>query len=154
VRFVPGWHVDVLASWLEVCNSDRQRIAINLPARHLKSLLGSVALPAWLLGHNPARKIMCASYGAELSEEFSRECRSLMEGAWSWRVFPKTCLDRVRNNELTTTAHGSRYATSVDGPLTGRGADLIIIDDPLKPDEALSDVAPKEGERLVRQHPV
>ncbi len=63
-----------------------------------------------------------------------------MESAWYKRVFPKTCLERVRNNELTTTAHGSRYATSVEGPLTGRGADLIIIDDPLKPDEALSDI--------------
>ncbi len=54
VPFVPGWHIDVLATWLSACDSDSQRIIINLPPRHLKSLLGSVALPAWLLGHNPA----------------------------------------------------------------------------------------------------
>ncbi len=139
VPFVPGWHIDLLATWLSACDTDSQRIIVNLPPRHLKSLVGSVALPAWLLGHNPSMQIICASYGSELSEKFSRECRSVMESPWYKKLFPKTVLSRARNTELTTTAHGCRYATSVEGPLTGRGADLIIIDDPMKPDEALSD---------------
>ena len=115
------------------------RLIINLPPRHLKSLLGSIALPAWLLGHDPSLQIICASYGAELAHKLSRDCRTIMESEWYKELFPDTRLDRHAVNELTTTKHGVRMATSVDGVLTGRGADLIIIDDPLKPDEALSD---------------
>nr|MDQ2736385.1 phage terminase large subunit [Pseudomonadota bacterium] len=115
-----------------------RQLIISLPPRQLKSLIGSVALPAWLLGHNPALQIICASYGAELAEKLSRDCRAVMESPWYQELFP-TRLDRTAVNELTTTAHGTRIATSVGGVLTGRGADVIIIDDPLKPDEALSD---------------
>ena len=57
----------------------RQRTIINLPPRHLKSLLGSIALPAWLLGHNPSLQIICASYGAELAHKLPRDCRTIME---------------------------------------------------------------------------
>lgn len=144
VPFVGGWHIEVLSTWLALCQEDSTRMIVNLPPRHLKSLIGSVALPAWLLGHNPSLKIICASYGAELSEQFSRECRLVMESRWYQAIFPKTRLARTRVNELVTTAHGSRFATSVDGPLTGRGADLIIIDDPIKPDDALSDTIRKK----------
>src|SRR5947199_7252480 len=83
--------------------------------------------------------IICASCGAELAQKLSRDCRAIMESDWYREVFPRTRLNRWAAHELTATAHGGRMATSVDGVLTGRGADLIIIDDPLKPDEALSD---------------
>lgn len=88
-------------------------------------------------------QIICASYSAEFAEKLSRDCRTVMESAWYRAVFPRTRLDRSAVNELTTTAHGFRLATSVGGVLTGRGADLIIIDDPLKPDEAISDTLRK-----------
>lgn len=139
VRFTPGWHIELVAAWMEFVRQPSARVIINLPLRHLKSLLGSIALPAWLLGHNPSLQIICASYGAELAHKLSRDCRTIMESDWYKDLFPGTRLDRYAVNELTTTKHGMRMATSVDGVLTGRGADLIIIDDPLKPDEALSD---------------
>ena len=139
VNFTPGWHVELVAAWMALLREQSSRMIINLPPRHLKSLLGSIALPAWLLGHNPSLQIICASYGAELAHKLSRDCRTIMESGWYKDLFPGTRLDRYAVNELTTTKHGVRMATSVDGVLTGRGADLIIIDDPLKPDEALSD---------------
>ena len=107
-------------------------------------MVGSIALPAWLLGHNPSLQVICASYGSELAQKLSRDCRAVMESAWYKRLFPRTRLDRFAANELTTTAHGVRIATSVDSVLTGRGADLIIIDDALKPDEALPDTTRRQ----------
>ena len=139
VRFAPGWHVELVAAWMALLREQNEHMIINLPPRHLKSLLGSIALPAWLLGQKPSLQIICASYGAELAHKLSRDCRTIMESDWYKELFPGTRLDRSAVNELTTTKQGVRMATSVDGVLTGRGADLIIIDDPLKPDEALSD---------------
>ena len=139
VSFTQGWHIKLIAGELAGLRAGSRQLIINLPPRHLKSLLGSVALPAWLLGHNPSRQIICASYGAELAQKLSRDCRAIMESAWYRELFPGTRLDRSAAHELTTTAHGMRMATSVDGVLTGRGADVIIIDDPSKPEEALSD---------------
>lgn len=139
ILFCSGWHIDLIASELAGLRTGSRQLIINLPPRHLKSLIGSVALPAWLLGHTPSRQIICASYGAELAGKLSRDCRAVMESPWYQELFPNTRLDRFAVHELTTTAHGTRMATSVEGVLTGRGADLIIIDDPLKPDEALSD---------------
>lgn len=136
--YLGGWHIDLIASVVEGVRTEPQQLIINLPPRHLKSLIGSVALPAWLLGHNPSLAIICVSYGSELSDKLSRDCRAIMESKWYQGVF-RTRLNRSAVNELTTTSHGFRLATSVGGVLTGRGADIIIVDDPLKPDEALSD---------------
>lgn len=139
VAFVPGWHIELIADQLRRISWRRAQADHQSPTAASQSLLGSSALPAWLLGHNPSQQIICASYGADLAGKLSRDCRTVMESAWYREVFPNTRLDRFAVNELTTTAHGCRMATSVDGVLTGRGGDLIIIDDPLKPDEAISD---------------
>ena len=99
-----------------------------------------MALPAYLLGHNPASNIICASYGQDLSEKMARDTRTVMTSGMYKEIFGTRLLsDRCSVAELVTTKNGYRYATSVNGPLTGRGTDFIIIDDPLKPDEAVSD---------------
>ncbi|SDB74991.1 phage terminase large subunit [Belnapia rosea] len=129
-----------MASKLTAVRAGRiKRLIINIPPRYLKSLLGSVALPAWWLGHTPTAQIICASYAQDLADKLSRDCRMVMLAPWYQSLFP-TRLSRQRQaaGEFITTAHGSRLATSVGGVLTGRGADLLIVDDPLKPDEALS----------------
>src|SRR4029077_19002940 len=115
-------------------------IIVNIPPRHLKSLAASIALPAWLLGHHPTEAIVNVTYGQELSDKFARDCRAIMMASWYRALFP-TRLSSARSplQELVTTQSGFRLATSVGGVLTGRGADLIIIDDPLKPDDALSE---------------
>jgi predicted phage terminase large subunit-like protein len=142
-RFAMSGHIEIIAAKLmAVRNGKIRRLVINLPPRHLKSLLASVAFPAWYLGHEPSAQILCVSYAQDLADKLSRDCRQILASGWYRRLFPATRLSpqRAAMPEFDTTAQGCRLATSVGGVLTGRGADLIIIDDPLKPEEALSQV--------------
>src|SRR5258708_2544751 len=133
-------HLEVIATKLEACRRGKiRRLIINLPPRSLKSHGASIAFPAWLLGHNPAVHIICASYGQDLPDKFARDSRRIMTSSWYRALFPTRLAERQAVHDFTTTRQGTRMATSVGGVLTGRGADLIIIDDPLKPDEALSE---------------
>lgn len=143
--FLPNWHMEVIAAKLQACMDGKvKRLIINLPPRHLKSLMASIALPAFWLGHKPNASIVNVTYGQALSDKFARDCRSVMASAWYKNLFPTRLINpRAALQELTTTGGGSRFATSVNGVLTGRGADLIIIDDPLKPDEAISETQRK-----------
>src|SRR5208283_1513872 len=138
--FLFGWHVEIIAAKLAaVFDGKIRRLIINLPPRHLKSHLASVAFPAWCLGRNPSAQILCVSYAQELAEKLSRDCRRIVASDWYRQAFPtRLSPQRQAVPEFVTTAQGSRVATSVGGVLSGRGADLIIIDDPLKPEEALS----------------
>ena len=112
---------------------------INLPPRHLKSHLASICFPAWCLGHDPNAQILCPSYVQDLADKLSRNCRRILTNDWCRQVCAtRLSAQRQAMSEFETTAQGCRLATSVGGVLTGRGADLIIIDDPLKPEEALS----------------
>jgi predicted phage terminase large subunit-like protein len=133
-------YLEVVAEKLEDVRRGRiKRLIINLPPRSLKSFAASVAFPAFVLGHDPAKKIITCSYGQDLSEKFARECRALMKGKLYSALFEtRLSPDRQAVNEFETTRGGYRLSTSVGGVLTGRGADLIIIDDPLKADDALS----------------
>ncbi len=139
--YSPAWHVEALASKLQgVRHRQTRRLIVNVPPRHLKSLAASVALPAWLLGHDPTLNIVNVTYAQDLSEKFARDCRLLMTAPWYQALF-STRLASAREPlaELTTTEGGFRLATSVGGVLTGRGADVIVIDDPLKPIDAHSE---------------
>jgi predicted phage terminase large subunit-like protein len=139
--FSPSPHIEVMAARLEACRrGEIKRFIVNQPPRSLKSLAVSVAYPAWILGHNPTAQIICASYGQDLADKHARDCRTLMSSSFYQRLFPRTRLSTEKQsvNEFMTTANGFRMSTSVGGVLTGRGADLIILDDPLKPDDAMS----------------
>lgn len=139
-RFLLGPHIELMASKLEACRQGLiKRLIINLPPRGLKSHCTSIAFVAWLLGHNPSIQIICASYGQDLADKLARDCRTVMQAAWYQRLFPARLAGRQSVHDFETTAQGSRMATSVGGVLTGRGADFILLDDPLKPDEALSE---------------
>ncbi len=140
--FSPSPSIEVVASRLERCREGTtKRLIINLPPRSLKSHSVSVAFVAWLLGHKPSLQIICASYGQDLADKHARDCRTLMVSDFYRRLFPMAKLLPEKNSvgEFMTTAQGFRMSTSVGGVLTGRGADLIILDDPLKPDDALSE---------------
>jgi predicted phage terminase large subunit-like protein len=139
--FLTNWHIEAMAAKLSaVRNGQTRRLVINIPPRHLKSLAASIALPAWLLGHDPTLAIINVTYGQELSDKFARDCRAILQSAWYQSVFT-TRLASARSSlgQLVTSRGGFRMATSVGGVLTGRGADLIIIDDPLKPTDAMSE---------------
>ena len=98
---------------------------------------------AWLLGHDPSRRVIVVSYANELAAELHRQFRMIIDASWYRALFPAMRPARDSGSELVTTAGGGRYATSVGGTLTGRGADLIVIDDPLKAEEAMSEAARK-----------
>lgn len=140
--FIPGQYIELLASALERCRTGRtKRLIINLPPRTLKSHAASVAFPAWLLAHDPTTQIICASYGQDLADKHARDTRTLMTSAFYRGLFPGTVLSQARLsvNDFLTTKQGFRMATSVGGVLTGRGADVILLDDILKPEDALSE---------------
>ena len=141
--FSCNWHQRAIAYALERCRRrEIRRLIITVPPRHLKSLTASVAFPAFILGHDPTARIVCVSYSAELSAKHARDCRAVMGSAWYGELFPETILSKERNAELEfmTTRRGYRLSCSVGGSLTGRGGNYIIVDDPMKPDEALSDL--------------
>jgi hypothetical protein len=132
--YSPNWYIQAICHELEkVRRGETKRLAIAMPPRHLKSISASVAFPAWLLGHDPTREIICVSYAQELATKHSNDCRAVMTSEWYRRVFPGTGIDPAKNTEaeFITTARGSRLSTSVGGVLTGRGGNLIIIDDPM-----------------------
>ena len=102
--------------------------------------MASIAFPAWCLGHGPSAQILCVSYAQDLADKLARDCRSIMMSRWYQQVFPtRLAPHRQAVQEFITTRQGYRLATSTGGVLTGRGADIILIDDPLKPEEALSE---------------
>lgn len=141
--YLDNFHIAVICSELMALErGDFRRLAIALPPRSLKTIIVSVAYPAWLLGHNPSLSIVCASYGQQLSDDPARMCRQVMMSDWYKRLFPGTRFTSKRPvlQDLITTAGGRRFATSVGGTLTGFGADYIIVDDPTKPDISNSPV--------------
>jgi predicted phage terminase large subunit-like protein len=144
-EFYSNWHIEKIAQALESCRTGRtRRLIINVPPRSLKSHCATVAFPAWLLGHDPNAQIICASYSQDLAEKHARDCRTLILKEKYQQIFPtRLSPDKTAASEFTTTEGGFRLSTSVGGQLTGRGAEFIIIDDPLKPDEALSDTQRK-----------
>jgi predicted phage terminase large subunit-like protein len=136
-----NWHLEVLAAKLEDVRQGRcKRLIVNIPPRHLKSLAISIAFPAWVLGHEPTKKILSVTYAQDLSDNLARRSRTLMTSPFYQALFP-TRLSKGREavSDFETTSGGCRLSTSVGGVLTGRGADILIIDDALKADDALSE---------------
>lgn len=139
-RFDLAPHIEVVATKLEALRrGEIKRLIINLPPRHLKSHCVSVAFVVWMLGHDPAKHVICASYGQDLADEFASACQRLMRSSLYRTLFGDVLGGRQAVNDFETALGGRRLATSVGGALTGRGADIIILDDPHKADEALSE---------------
>jgi predicted phage terminase large subunit-like protein len=137
-----NWHIHAIAYQLErVQRGEIRRLIINLPPRSLKSQICSVAFSTYVLGHDPSKRIIGMSYSQDLATKHSNDCREVMSSPWYRQLFPQTKLSRHKNTEteFATTRMGHRIATSIEGTLTGRGGDIIILDDPLKPNDALSD---------------
>jgi len=144
-RLIANWHIDTICYQVQqmVIGEAKKRLILNLPPRSLKSFIASVALPAWLLGRQPSTRIICGSYSDELATKFSRDCRALLETPFYKRVFPGTQLNpkKASEGEFETTKRGFRLATSVGGTLTGRGGGVLIVDDPIKANDAESEIA-------------
>jgi predicted phage terminase large subunit-like protein len=142
--YLPNWHIDAIVHQLMLVKDGiTARLLINQPPRSGKSMCVSVAYTAWLLGRDPTLRIIVASYSSELADELHRQFRMVIDAPWYRALFPKMRPAKDTDNELVTTEGGSRYATSVGGTLTGRGADLIVVDDPQKAEEVWSQASRK-----------
>lgn len=126
-------HIDVLADHLvRVSRGEITRLIINMPPRSLKSFSASIALPAWLLGRDPTRQIISVAGTKELASDFELATRELIKAPRCQAVFPHLHAEG-RRGDLLLPHGGRRIAATVGGTLIGRGADLIVIDDPIAP---------------------
>src|ERR1700689_4074207 len=107
----------------QVATGEVKRLIITVPPRPLKSIIASVALPAWYLGHNPSERVVCVSYSAELAKTHANDFRRVVTDPVYQAVFPRMVLARENDSEIHTTLRGGRYATSVGGALTAGGGD-------------------------------
>ena len=145
-----NWHIELLCAKLAALRAGKiGRLIINVPPRYLKSHLVSVTFPAWCLGHQPSAQILLR----QLCAGARRQIGARLPVDHDERLVPSAVPDaaspeRQAVSEFETTAQGCRLATSVGGALTRRGADLIIIDDPLKPEEALSQAQRRAAKEL------
>jgi predicted phage terminase large subunit-like protein len=126
-----------------VATGKRRKLMTFMPPRHGKSFSSTQIFPAWYLGHYPERSIITITYGQELADEFGRKVQRFVASPVHQQIFPacRIANDATSMRHFSTTAGGSYYAVGRGGPMTGRGADLIIFDDPLKDrEEAQSEI--------------
>jgi predicted phage terminase large subunit-like protein len=128
-----------------ICKGEINRAVLNMPPRTGKSSWASVILPALLHALNPNLRIICVSYSSELAAKHARDYRTLITSPWYKKLSPGTRIDPAKNSEseISLIGGGFRLASSVRGTLTGRGGDIIIIDDSMRADDALSDAKRK-----------
>jgi hypothetical protein len=141
--YTHGWHIDAIAEHLEaVTRGQIRKLLINVPPRHTKTLLVSVAWPAWIWARHvtgplsgPQVKFLCLSYGDQLALDNATVMRRLLDSEWYrgyWGDWVKVASDQDAKNKFDTTAGGSRISSSFGGSVLGRGGDIRIIDDPHK----------------------
>jgi predicted phage terminase large subunit-like protein len=140
--YLHNWHIDAVAyELMRIHQGENRRLIITQPPRSLKSICASVSYVAWATGHDPSKRFACASYSHELAASFTRQFRAVVTSDWYRALFPAVRLAKETETECVTTRGGGRFAVPVGGSFTGRGADVIIIDDPMKADDAQSDKA-------------
>ena len=137
--FIPGRHHEIVAKAFEdVVNGHNKRLIINMAPRHTKSEFASYLLPAWFLGKNPQKKVIQTSHTAELAVGFGRKVRNLIDSEEYHAVFDDVKLkaDNKSAGRWATNKGGEYFSIGVGGSVTGKGADLLIIDDPHSEQEA------------------
>ena len=146
-NFIEGAHHKKMARAFEkVASGKLKRLIINMPPRHTKSEFASYLLPAWFLGKYPHKKVIQTSHTAELAVGFGRKVRNLVDQEIYTSVFPGVGLqaDSKAAGRWATNAGGDYFAIGVGGAVTGKGADLLIIDDPHSEQEAaLAEINPE-----------
>lgn len=133
--FQINWHHELIAEKLEaVERGEIKRLIITMPPRHAKSVTATQAFPAWYLGRNPNGRIITASYGQDLATDFGSKTRDLVDSQEYKVIFPELKLkeDTQSKNKWATTVGGHYISVGVGGSLTGRGSEILLIDDPTK----------------------
>lgn len=142
--FICGRHHKIFAEKLEgIANGTIKRLIVNMPPRHTKSEFASTYFPAWIMGRDPSRKIMQTTHTGELAVRFGRKVRNMMDSDIYKQIFPEVSLssDSKSAGRWETNKSGEYFAAGVGGAITGRGADLLIIDDPHSEQDAMSPTA-------------
>jgi hypothetical protein len=136
-----NWHLDLICEWLEqVAAGKTTRLIVNVPPRSMKSTLISIMFPMWTWATKPMVRFLCASYSAQLALKHSRDRRALLLSPWYQRNWPvRLAEDSNTQAEFTNTNRGHVIASSVGASVTGRGGDVLLIDDILNPEQANSD---------------
>ena len=128
-----GKHHRILASLLmDIAEGKKDRICVNIPPRHGKSQLVSIYFPAWFIGKHPNKKVMMVSHTTDLAVDFGRKVRNLIDTPAYRAIFPTVSLaaDSKSAGRWNTNVGGEYYACGIGSALAGRGADLLLVDDP------------------------
>ena len=138
--FIEGSHHKIMADkFNKVATGELKRIIINMAPRHTKSEFSSYLLPAWMIGRNPKLKIIQATHTTELAVRFGRKAKHLIDSEEYQKIYPtKLREDSKAAGRWETNEGGEYFAAGVGGSITGRGADLLIIDDPHSEQDALN----------------
>ena len=139
--FIVGKHHRILADMLMgIERGDKDRVCVNIPPRHGKSQLVSIFYPAWYLGRNPDKKVMMVSHTTDLAVDFGRKVRNIIASEAYRSIFPtvKLASDSKSAGRWSTNVGGEYYACGVGSALAGRGADLLLIDDPHSEQDVIS----------------
>ena len=142
-EFIEGSHHRHIAKkFNDLANGKINRLIVNMPPRHTKSEFASFLLPAWMVGRNPKLKIIQATHTGELAIRFGRKAKTLIDSDDYRKIFDTRLREDSQAAGRWETAQGGEYfAAGVGGAITGRGADLLIIDDPHSEQDALSATA-------------
>jgi predicted phage terminase large subunit-like protein len=112
---------------------ETKRLVVSMPPRHCKTFMGSICLPAWVLAHNPSAKVVILTYGQDLADKSAYAIRNILRSEWFQQVFhTRLKKDRAKLMDFVTTDGGGVRSLSIEGGVTGLGADFIIIDDPVE----------------------
>lgn len=147
-----NWHIECIVEHLEaVANNEIRDLIINIPPRTLKTFLVSTAFPAWYLGRDPTKKFIVTSFKHERAVSMAQNTRHIMKDDFYTQLFPKTIIDPTQDEKhnFHTTQHGMYYSSAMHSA-TGAGGDIVICDDPLNPDEALSDTVRNSTNQTIR----
>lgn len=131
--YIAGRHHKLLANMLmDIEEGNKDRICVNIPPRHGKSQLVSIMFPAWFLGRNPNKKVMMVSHTTDLAVDFGRKVRNLINTEEYRRIFPtvELAVDSKSAGRWNTNSGGEYYACGIGSSIAGRGADLLLVDDP------------------------
>lgn len=149
---IHGWHMDVICDHIQACVEGRiKNLIIAIPPRHSKSTIVSVLFPAWLWIRDPGRRTLFVSFAARLSDRDSRKCRNLIESVWFQRLFGEKfqlAHDSNTIRRFDNDKGGMRFATSVDGTLTGEGANYVVADDMHNLSEIMSDIKREKANEI------
>ena len=142
--FISGYHHKKIAEKFKAIRDKKlKRLIVNMPPRHTKSEFASFLFPAWLVGHDPKLKIIQTTHTTELAVRFGRKMKNLIDDPTYQQIFDKVAIsaDSKAAGRWETNHGGEYFAAGVGSAITGRGADLLIIDDPHSEQDALSETS-------------